>query len=95
MLTQRARPGPNSDSDSASWECVGVGGCAVRTREARSIARFLVCGTPKSAALRIPYQTENPHPRRTAAYCFHKGSTCGTSSMATQSGSPTVFRAYR
>ncbi|MGW2591199.1 DUF4839 domain-containing protein [Streptomyces sp. NPDC001515] len=35
-----------------------MGGCAVRTREARRIARFLVCGTPKSAALRIPYSPE-------------------------------------
>jgi hypothetical protein len=48
-----------------------MGGCAVRTREASRITRLLVCGTPKSAALRIPYQTENPHPRRIAAYCFH------------------------
>lgn len=46
MDTHRARPGPNSDSGSATLACVGGGGSAVRVREASRIARRLVCGTP-------------------------------------------------
>jgi len=68
MDSHRWRPGPNSVSGSAVLACVGVGGSAVRVREASRIARLLVCGTPKSAAFKIPAQAEKPQPRRMAAY---------------------------
>ncbi len=43
----------------------------------------------------MPHHAEKPQDLRICAYCLHSGSTSGTSSIATHSGSPTEFRAWR